>query len=511
MATGGSGPGRRDGTPSEDEIEVGPHGEDAEEFHDPDGGARPRGGGPHDPPPYHPLPRNRDELDAMIRNYMDTHRHEMTMMMAAAQNRNNEMLIDQMSRSIAEGLRIGAAHMTPPPPAPAAPVNPLQHRKIPPPIFKGLQGERPDAHLLRAEDWFDAYQVRDRDKFREFKHTLDHLAREWYDTAVIPECWEECKQVFSKYFSTQGRSIKHLHERWRTFAFNPDSDDIEKFIRDVKECARQLNYDNRAILHLIKSCMPTEIYGVLYNMDDLNAVITLVKDIYAQKITHTTDPASATANSSTAPFTAIFHQMANMKDRPSTENNTLDKLTEALYKFEIRDKPRKPFKPFITPPRRRGQGRGFRSRNSGRGGNHQDRGNRSFSRNFRGGFNRRNRGGRFNNQGSNGQPNGGNSRRPDGRKFDRSPNNKKPRVASRTPDRDKDRCHRCWRFGHWRKDCPAGDDAPPEVPKGPTYDDYCRYDDSAAKTVRFASDAYADAFAAMNGALDLDSPLRGTQ
>ena len=28
--------------------------------------------------------------------------------------------------------------------------------KIPPPIFKGLPGERPDAHLLATEDWMQA-------------------------------------------------------------------------------------------------------------------------------------------------------------------------------------------------------------------------------------------------------------------------------------------------------------------------------------------------------------------
>ena len=28
--------------------------------------------------------------------------------------------------------------------------------KIPPPVFKGLPGERPDAHLLAASDWMEA-------------------------------------------------------------------------------------------------------------------------------------------------------------------------------------------------------------------------------------------------------------------------------------------------------------------------------------------------------------------
>ena len=27
--------------------------------------------------------------------------------------------------------------------------------KIPPPIFKGLPGERPDAHIYATEDWMD--------------------------------------------------------------------------------------------------------------------------------------------------------------------------------------------------------------------------------------------------------------------------------------------------------------------------------------------------------------------
>ena len=32
--------------------------------------------------------------------------------------------------------------------------------KIPPPVFKGLPGERPDAHLLAASDWMEAMLIR---------------------------------------------------------------------------------------------------------------------------------------------------------------------------------------------------------------------------------------------------------------------------------------------------------------------------------------------------------------
>ena len=52
--------------------------------------------------------------------------------------------------------------------------------KIQPPVFKGISGERPDAHLLAAEDWMVAMRIRPGDFIENFRHTLQHLAREWY-------------------------------------------------------------------------------------------------------------------------------------------------------------------------------------------------------------------------------------------------------------------------------------------------------------------------------------------
>ena len=48
------------------------------------------------------------------------------------------------------------------------------------PIFKGLPGERPDTHLLATEDWMEAMRVKPNDYIDKFKHTLQHLAHEWY-------------------------------------------------------------------------------------------------------------------------------------------------------------------------------------------------------------------------------------------------------------------------------------------------------------------------------------------
>ena len=86
-----------------------------------------------------------------------------------------------------------------PPPGPGAPPPPPRV-KIPPPIFKGLPGERPEAHLMRANDWMDTYLIPVVQKPANFKHTLDHLAREWYDSLVVPMAGMICSSNLADTF-----------------------------------------------------------------------------------------------------------------------------------------------------------------------------------------------------------------------------------------------------------------------------------------------------------------------
>ena len=118
--------------------------------------------------------------------------------------------------------------------------------------------------------------------------------------------WCEFTQHFSRYFSTQGRNIKHLHERWRDFSFDPNTDDIEEYIRDVCKDAKQLGHDDDAVLNLLKATMPTELYGTLYGPYNLYVVMTMLKDIYAKKLQPATAAAVVgVAQGAAAPFTLI--------------------------------------------------------------------------------------------------------------------------------------------------------------------------------------------------------------
>ena len=94
--------------------------------------------------------------------------------------------------------------------------------------------------------------------------------------------WPTLINEFSRYYSTQGRGIKNLHDSWRKMTFEPETDDIEIFIRDAQECAKQLNYDDSVLMNMLKAAMPKVVYGTLYHMETLGDVIKFVKDYYSK-------------------------------------------------------------------------------------------------------------------------------------------------------------------------------------------------------------------------------------
>ena len=208
---------------------------------------------------------------------------------------------------------------------------------IKPPSFKGNPGDRPEAHILRAEDWMDASDadMKDAAKVKNFRLTLDHHAREWYDKADCKTSWKKMKLEFSRYFSTQGISMRNLLSRWKEFKFDPQKDDIEEFVRDVQETGKQLNYEEEAIANMIKTSMPMAMYTSLYDEENLEKIITKVRDIYPRPHIKAQIAAEAAANVSTAgvPSATPFNQMTD----------------QYMYLQGNGDNKQKPFKPYVTP------------------------------------------------------------------------------------------------------------------------------------------------------------------
>ena len=188
--------------------------------------------------------------------------------------------------------------------------------------------------------------------------------------------------------------------------------------------------------------------------------MTILKDIYAKKSQKVVAVAAGAAQGASFPFTLIHSPTRERTKAPSegTLEEELSHLTETLYCLDLDGKPaKKPFKPFITQPRRRFKG-GNDRRNFACGGHFNQSDGKSFSTDHCGRF----------------QTNRGcfKPRRPFG-KFDRSPTMKQPRVSGNPFNKDKICCFGCKEFGHMQKDCPELNKPHKEDHPGPKkFEDY---------------------------------------
>ena len=142
-------------------------------------------------------------------------------------------------------------------------------------------------------------------------------------------------------------SMKH----GRNMSFTLATDDIEVFLRDLQECAKQLNYDDQVVMTTIRAAMPQEVYGTLYKMTNLSEVIDFCKNYYAKSPKERLK-AQSTAKLETSPFKKI------QEETPLDINTMLNKLTESLNKMDFTQKPYK--LTLYSSGRGRGRGRGGR-------------------------------------------------------------------------------------------------------------------------------------------------------
>ena len=331
------------------------------------------------------------------------------------------------------------------------------------PMFSGDSKQNPASHLLRAEDWLTQTSVPNRDWPAEFRHTLDGKARIWYNGLALPRTWDVLKEVFTSQYSHLGRNSKQLWDKWKSFTYTPDVDDIESFLYDIKETCKQLNMNDEAALGRIKAEMPKEVYWSLYNVRTLAEAEAFLKEQFGRP--HDFKPAQ---KDSTTLHQVQVKQVEQKKSSPPDALQKTDILNAIRQQVQSgmkdlkedwstaredgdsqRPPVRRPFKPWgMNTPRRTPRRGGLRM--------HMDRGfqRRNFDRNenrFRSrrpmqrGFKRRI------------QPSGNGGRPPPFGGYDRSPTNKKPKVASKTVDKDRFRCRLCHNLGHWARDCPEKD------------------------------------------------------
>ncbi len=290
---------------------------------------------------------------------------------------------------------------------------------------------------------------------QKFRETLSGKPRQWFNSLdPLPATWEGDKGLkvrFNTKWALKGKTQDALYAEWQHLAFYPAKDDIEDFVTDVQDIATQLGYPDRAQVMAVKGCLPLDVHNSCLNMDTMAELKPFVIRVFdnprVKKSYGRTDGKTATSAFS----------MGETVEQPASSEvgkliSKMDSLQLSLYSM----KDRRPFKPQVTPRRftrqsnsglQRGGSR-FRPTNRFQSRPFQDRGrpvfqnqNRFSPRPFRG--SRGQSRGRFQ-SGPRAQSSG---------RFQNSPNIRRPRVAGKTSDKDKMRCHYCQEVGHFIKEC----------------------------------------------------------
>ena len=244
---------------------------------------------------------------------------------------------------------------------------------------------------MKVEDYFAMFNITtDEDQKKRFLETLFEKARRWastikvdelksynYDEAETKEEKEKTfKWLFIKRFAKEGRTTYAAFEAWRNLKFNPAKDDVEEFMTTVKNLASTLAFNEEAQVMAIKSNMLRDIYGLCMQYDKLDELKKFLIELFENPRMKSGVP-SITAEADTSAFS--MGEFVN-NDVVSATSEDIGKLKNEIsaLQFKVRrmmppdsrNKPNtKPWKPEVTPPRRKGnnfRGRGFRQNDSGR-------------------------------------------------------------------------------------------------------------------------------------------------
>ena len=142
------------------------------------------------------------------------------------------------------------------------------------PEFSGKEEEDMEAHLLRTNDWMETHNFPDDAKVRRFCLTLMGEARLWYETLRAAQLdWDTQQECFRQQYSKFGSTREQYFHVWRSFHFDENVDAIDTYTTRIKQVAALLNYGEPQILELFKNTLPSKLYDMLYQIDDLRTAV----------------------------------------------------------------------------------------------------------------------------------------------------------------------------------------------------------------------------------------------
>ena len=123
-------------------------------------------------------------------------------------------------------------------------------------------------------------------KVRRFCPTVTQEARLWFESLNIQQqqlTWQGLQDRFRQQYSKIGNTREQYFHVWRSFQFDEATDTIDGYIQKVKQVAALLDYGDPQILELFKNTLPSRLYYMLYQIDDLRVVVETAKRLLAKE------------------------------------------------------------------------------------------------------------------------------------------------------------------------------------------------------------------------------------
>ena len=231
-------------------------------------------------------------------------------------------------------------------------------------------------------------------------------ARLWYETLNTQQQqlnWAGLQEKFRQQYSKFGNTREQYFHACRSFQFDEATNTIDGYIQKVKQVAALLDYGEPQILELFKNTLPSRLYYMLYQIDNLRVVVETAKRLL------TKEQMDKKAGQSTAsPFMQVSQGSSKNEDKfeksekkvsfsaveaMERTSDSIERLASLMDKMDTKlDRREDQYRPRVYQGR--GRGCGYRQNNYGSR-------NRSYSRdqyqnNYRGRRNYNNRGGNRN-------------------------------------------------------------------------------------------------------------------
>ena len=207
---------------------------------------------------------------------------------------------------------------------------------------------------------------------RKWAQTLNYveIIKFDYNPKVENDKKASMKYLFLARFAKEGRTLEAAYNAWSILTFDPNKDDIEQFVSKVEDLAKKLGYNKDAQVMAMENVLPRDVYGICMtykNLKDLkNFLIELfsnqkMKKLYLDQLVY---PVTQVFSIGQHVENNVVNPMAADVGKIQQDINAIQVSFNKISSVDFRNRSNsKPWKPEVTPPRRRGgfsRGRGGR-------------------------------------------------------------------------------------------------------------------------------------------------------